>query len=165
MNIGIFRHVKIRHVAMTGAALSVMAMPFVAKWEGLRLRAYADPVGIPTICYGHTLDVRLDQVMTIQECNRLLEQELGTYLALVDEFVTIPLTDRRRVALASFAYNVGAENFKRSTLLKKLNAGNVIDACKELDRWVYAKGRKLPGLVNRRAAEKGLCLDGENVGS
>ena len=64
------------------------------------------------------------------------------------------------VAFVSFASNAGAPNFCRSTLNKKLNAGDLAGACNELPRWVYAQGIKLPGLVNRRADERALCLKG-----
>lgn len=67
------------------------------------------------------------------------------------------MPETRRAALASFVYNVGEGQFSRSTLLRKLNAGDAREACAELSRWVYAGGRVLTGLVKRRAAERELC--------
>ena len=72
----------------------------------------------------------------------------------------VALPEPPRAALASFVYNVGEGNFARSTLLRKLNQGDLRGACHELSRWVYAGGRKLNGLVSRRATERELCLAG-----
>jgi lysozyme len=63
-------------------------------------------------------------------------------------------------AYTSFTYNVGVGAFEKSTLLRKLNGGDRVAACNELPRWVYARGVKLPGLVNRRREEQALCLSG-----
>jgi lysozyme len=63
-------------------------------------------------------------------------------------------------AIVSFTFNVGEGNLRRSTLLRKLNAGDIVGACNELPRWNKAGGRVLPGLVKRRAEERALCLEG-----
>ena len=63
-----------------------------------------------------------------------------------------------RAAITSFTYNVGAEAFKRSTMLKKINKGDLWDACQELDRWAYVGRMWVRGLANRRAKEKELCV-------
>lgn len=140
-----------------GAALAI-ATPFIAKHEGLRQHAYLDPVRVPTICYGSTLGVNIGDYKSKKECDDLLGKEIYGFMTAVDKAVTVDLPPARRAALTSFAYNVGVANFKRSTLLKKLNAGDTVGACNELDRWVYAKGKKLNGLVKRRKEEKKLCL-------
>lgn len=142
-----------------GGALAI-ATPLVAEFEGSRLQAYLDPIGVPTICYGSTSGVRLGQTKTQAECDALLVNELGYALAVVDTLATVPMPDTRRAALASFVYNVGAGNFERSTLLRKLNSGDVRGACDELRRWTFAAGRQLSGLVRRREAERALCLQG-----
>ncbi|MBI1425775.1 MAG: glycoside hydrolase family protein [Gammaproteobacteria bacterium] len=143
--------------AGVGAAMAI-AVPFIAVHEGFRPAAYLDPVGIPTICYGHTAGVVIGQVKTKAECDLLLALEIEDGFAILDRYTDTPLTTEQRVAFASFIYNVGEGSFRRSTMLKKLNAGDVTGACNELPRWVYAKGKKLPGLVKRRDAEKELCL-------
>ena len=139
-----------------GGAMAI-ALPLVGYYEGRNLAAYLDPVGIPTICYGSTAGVTLGQTRTAAECDALLAAELGEAIAAVDRLSRTPQPDTRRAALGSFAYNVGAGAFERSTLLRKLNNGDVAGACAELSRWVYAKGRQLGGLVKRRAAERELC--------
>lgn len=146
--------------AAAGAATLGLAAVVVANYEGLRTSAYLDPVGIPTVCYGHTATARMGQTRSQAECDRLLEGDLGEALAAVDQLVKVPLPVERRAALASFTYNVGAGQLAGSTLLRKLNAGDHKGACAELSRWVYAGGRKLPGLERRRASERELCEAG-----
>ncbi|TBV12770.1 lysozyme [Stutzerimonas kirkiae] len=141
---------------LLGGALAI-AVPLVGYYEGRNLAAYLDPVGIPTICYGSTQGVKIGQTRTAEECDALLATELGEAITTVDRLARGPLPDTRRAALGSFVYNVGAGAFERSTLLRKLNAGDVAGACAELSRWVYAGGRKLGGLVKRRSAERELC--------
>ena len=141
-----------------GTGVIAAAIGLVAAWEGRSLIAYADPVGIPTICEGYTQGVRLGDVATPARCDALTEQEVRKALTVVDRSVSYPLPDPVRVALSSFVYNVGAGAYAKSTLLRKLKAGDIAGACQELDRWVYAGGRKLRGLERRRQAERQLCL-------
>ncbi len=149
-----------RLVAAAGAGAVALAVPLVAWYEGYRPSAYLDPVGIPTICYGHTATASLGQTKSRDECDQLLAGDLGDAFAALDRHVEVPLPETTRAALASWAYNVGEGAFARSTLLRLLNAGDVRGACEQLPRWVYAKGRKLPGLVKRRQSERELCLMG-----
>lgn len=128
--------------------------------EGLRQYAFYDPVGIPTICFGRTAGVKMGQTATEAECKGMLIEDLNKANSAVESLVRVPLPDSRRAALVSFVYNVGQGSFARSTLLRKLNAGDVIGACNELPRWIYAKGIPLPGLVKRRELERKLCLEG-----
>lgn len=141
-----------------GAGVIAAAVGLVAAWEGRSLVAYADPVGIPTICEGYTHGVKLGDVVTPSQCDALTEQEVRKALAVVDSSTPRRLPDGVRVALASFVYNVGPGAYGGSTLLRKLRAGDVAGACNELPRWVYAGGRKLRGLERRRQAEKQICL-------
>lgn len=146
-------------VSLAAGAISI-ATAVVSFYEGYEPTAYRDPVGIPTICYGHTETARLGQTLSQTECTALLQQDLGEAFEAVDRRVQVELPEPTRAALASFVYNVGEGNFARSTLLRKLNRGDVSGACHELSRWVYAGGRKLNGLVNRRTTEKEICLVG-----
>lgn len=136
-----------------------MATTVVGYFEGRELAGYVDPVGIPTICYGHTATAKVGQIKTAAECEQLLEHDLGEALTAVDR--QLPgLPPATRAALGSFVYNVGSGAFQTSTLLRKAKAGDFVGACAELDRWVYAGGRVLNGLVRRRAAERELCMEG-----
>lgn len=146
---------KIAIGALTGALGMTGAL--VSWFEGRSLVAYLDPVGIPTICEGVTLGVKLGDQATPAQCDQLLQRELHIALTAVDRQVRVPLPDTRRAALGSFVYNVGERQFSSSTLLRLLNSGDVRGACAQLSRWVYAGGKQLAGLVNRRAAERKLC--------
>jgi lysozyme len=152
-------NVKSKALAAVAGAL-VIAVPLVKPLEGRSLASYLDPVGIPTICYGSTAGVKLGQTKTDAQCDALLANELGQAIASVDQLTIRQQPDTRRAALGSFVYNVGEQAFAGSTLLRKLNAGDVSGACAELSRWVYAKGVRLNGLVQRRAAERELCEAG-----
>lgn len=150
-------------VGVGGGVLALAAL-IVMPWEGLRLRAYYDPVAIPTTCYGHTgPEVRVGDNYTLEQCQQLLESDLATAYVGVKTCIKAPLKDYEAAALVSFTYNVGVTAMCRSTLARKANAGDMPGACKELDRWVYAKGFKLGGLVKRRAAERKMC-EGRVVG-
>ena len=146
-----------RLVTASLAATVAIASAVVTHFEGLRTKAYLDPVGIPTVCFGHTATAAIGQVKTQGECQQLLEADLEIAIKSVDSLVTVYLPIERRAALVSFVYNVGAPKFAGSTLLRKLNAGDVRGACAELDRWVFAGGVQLNGLVARRAEERALC--------
>ena len=139
-------------------AAVLIATPFIAKHEGLRNWAYLDPISKPTICYGSTVGVRMGDYKTTKQCDELLEKEVLQFMQQVDREILIPVKPNVLAALTSWAYNVGMANVKSSTLLKKLNAGDIAGACRELPRWVYAKGKKLNGLVKRRQEEMELCL-------
>lgn len=142
------------------AAVLTAAVTVIGIWEGRSLVAYMDPVGIPTICDGYTHGVKMGDVATPKQCDQLTRQEAAKALAVVDGSVDRQLPAGVRVALTSFVYNVGAGNYQRSTLLRKLRAGDYVGACNELPKWVYAGGRKLRGLERRRQAEKEICLSG-----
>lgn len=134
-----------------------LAVISVGTFEGLRTAAYRDPVGIPTICFGETKGVKMGQTKTVDECKDLLADRLLEFSKGVESCVTAPMSESRKAALVSFAYNVGTGAFCRSTLVKRINAGDP-DACDELRKWTTAKGITLPGLVKRREEERKMCL-------
>lgn len=143
------------------ATLLSVATPIVKGHEGKTNHAIIPvPGDVPTICHGHTETAEMGQVRTDAECEALLRQDLSKAFMVVALHVNVEMPVERWVALASFVFNVGEGNFARSTLLRKLNAGDTVGACNELRRWVYAGGRKLKGLERRREAERALCLKG-----
>lgn len=127
--------------------------------EGLVTNGYLDPVGVATSCYGHTgPDVEVGERYTNEECVKQLAEDIQEADKAVHEVIHVPLTWYQEAALISFTYNVGAGNLKGSTLAKLFNERKYTEGCKQMLRWVYAGGKKLPGLVKRRQQETEVCL-------
>ena len=125
-------------------------------FEGCKLTAYQDSVGVWTIGYGHTKGVYNGMTITQEEAEQMLLTELEEYEGYIEDMVTVPLTQNQFDALVVWIYNLGPTNFKNSTLLKELNAGNYNAAGQEITRWNKAGGKVLAGLVKRREAEAEL---------
>ena len=125
-------------------------------FEGCRLEAYQDSVGVWTIGYGHTKGVTPSMTITQEEAEQMLLTELEEYEGYIENMVAVPLTQNQFDALVVWVYNLGPTNFKNSTLLKELNSGNYHAASNELLRWNKAGGKVLAGLVKRREAEAQL---------
>lgn len=143
--------------ALAGSALALV-IPLVAHYEGLRTEAYIDAVGILTVCYGHTANVKPSDTYTKEQCEEKLVADIMSHAADL-QFCTPSfdsLAEGQKAALVSWTYNVGASAACGSTLVRKLNAGE--DGwCDELLRWRYARGVELPGLVKRREEEHRFC--------
>lgn len=127
----------------------------IKQFEGLRLDAYRDPVGIWTVGYGHT-PAQPGQRISHAEAEELLDADLLTAESAVRAQITAPLTQGQFDALVSFTFNLGARRLQDSTLRRLLNGGDYAGAQEEFGRWIHAGGRKLPGLVARREAEAAL---------
>ncbi|WP_090138273.1 lysozyme [Kosakonia oryziphila] len=135
----------------------------IKQFEGCRLTAYQDSVGVWTLGYGwtHPVDGKpVKRGMTIDQvtADRLLKTGLVGYENDVLKVVRVKLTQGQFDALVSFAYNVGSRALSTSTLLKKLNAGDYDGAANEFLRWNKADGQVLAGLSRRREAELALFL-------
>lgn len=102
-------------------------------------------------------DIRRGHRYTDKECDALLQSDLRKVASAIDPLIKVHVPETTRAALYSFIYNVGAGAFSRSTLLKKLNSGDVLGACKELQRWMYAGGKQWKGLITRREIEREVC--------
>ncbi len=125
--------------------------------EGLRLEAYPDPGsgGYPwTIGYGHTRGVKKGDTISREQAEHFLLQDVAEAEEAIERLVQVPLSAGQMDALVSFVFNLGAGAFERSTLLTKLRRGDYSGAAAEFDKWVYAAGKVMPGLVARRAAER-----------
>jgi lysozyme len=134
-------------------------LELIKSHEGLRLETYLCPAGFPTIGYGHLIkEGESFDVITEKEAEALLLEDIQDAAEAVDRFVEVELNENQRAALISFTFNLGAGAFRRSTLRKKLNEGDFEAAAVEFDRWVFAGGEPLPGLVKRRAEERELFL-------
>lgn len=155
---------KLMAVGLSGSAL--MAGLVLVDEEGEMLTSYVDPVGVVTACFGDTgTHVKLGQKFTQEQCLEKLAARLGDFnKELLATTKGVELTQNEHAAYLVFIYNVGAEAFGASTLLKLLRAGDHVGACNQLPRWVYAKGKKLKGLIKRRERERQICLRGLNHG-
>ncbi|WP_276557069.1 lysozyme [Pantoea dispersa] len=151
-----------RLLAAAGGGALTLAMILLGGPDGLEGRRYvpySDVAGVLTVCDGHTgPDIVRNKTYTDRECDAVLRADLKAVQAEVDGLVRVPLSDYQRAGLYSFAYNTGTDAFSRSSLLKKLNAGDRTGACSEMRRWVFAGGRRWRGLMKRRETERALCL-------
>jgi len=135
---------------------SESGLALIRQFEGLRLRAYRDAVGVATIGYGTTRGVKMGQEISKERAEELLREDVARFDGHIEALVRVPLTQGQWDALSSFVYNLGPGALEKSTLLRLLNAGDYPGAAAQFDRWVYASGKKLSGLVKRRAAERAL---------
>ncbi|WP_415715973.1 lysozyme [Roseibium sp.] len=149
---------KTRLAGTVGAA----AIALVGAWEGLRLTAYRDVVGIPTVCYGETYGVKMGDKHTKAECDQMLLASLKKHERGMRKCLRDPnaIPAKSCVAFVSLTYNIGVVGFCRSTAARRLNRGDVKGACDAATWFKKAGGRTIRGLVNRRAAEHRLCLEG-----
>ena len=151
-----------KHLSGIGlsAALVLAGAGTVSYYEGVSNKAYLDPVGIWTICYGETKGVAKGDYKTDEECLDSLAEELTEHHKKMMLYIKTPISVKEEAAYLSFTYNVGVGAFSKSTLLKKLNEGQRVEACNQLLRWDKAGGKRLKGLTLRREAENKLCLEG-----
>ena len=139
-------------------SINQATLSLIKSFEGLRLNAYLDSVGVPTIGYGHTRGVKIGQVITESQAQEFLKQDLQDAIAGVERLVTTTLTDNQFGALVSLVFNIGVGNFAKSSLLRKVNMKQFIAASDSFAAWNKASGKVLSGLTRRRAAEKKLFL-------
>ena len=121
--------------------------------EGLRLEAYEDAAGVPTIGYGHTKDVRMGDRISEYWAKELLRDDIDEAERQVKE-LGVARNEAQLDALVSFVFNLGIGALKESTLLRVIReGGSKADIKREFKRWVYAGGKKLKGLEVRREWE------------
>lgn len=158
---------SIRHRVVAGAlAASVAGLAFITGWEKRELQAYPDPAlgwAVPTICDGHTgPDVRRGMAATTAMCDAWLAKDTQISVAAVVRCTGNAKLHRHELdALVSFIHNVGPTAFCSSTMARLIRAGDYAAVGPQFDRWVYAGGKRLRGLVNRRAAERNLWERGD----
>ena len=137
-------------------------LELIKKYEGCRLLAYKCPAGVWTIGYGHTADVKSGMAITKVDAERLLLQDLKRFEEGVEALVKVPLTSNQFSALVSFAFNCGLAALRSSTLLKKLNVGDLNGAAREILRWDKVNKKPVEGLTKRRKEEQQLFLTPDN---
>lgn len=128
--------------------------------EGVVKEVYADPVGLPTVCIGHMdKSLKMGQKFSEDQCIAMFAQDWKKHQDELDSMVKVPYkSEWQRGALTDFTFNVGKANVKSSTLIRLMNMGDHDAACDQLSRWVYANGKKLPGLVTRREIDYKYCM-------
>lgn len=142
-----------------------IAAALIGGFEGKRNQPYRDPLGILTVCYGHTGNIE-QRPYSDAECLALLEKDVAAHAEALS-CIKKPLQLREQIAFVSLAYNIGTAKFcggsgyKTSTVVKKANAGNIAGACAAMSAWrngcKAGKCSPLPGLVKRRAVERAVC--------
>lgn len=139
-----------RHISKDGLDL-------ICRFEGFSPVIYICPAGYPTIGYGHLItEANKEQFLDgvdEDEALELLRQDVGVAERAVLRLISVPLTQGQFDALVSFTFNLGAGALQRSTLRRKVNREEHDDVPAEFMKWVWAGGRKLKGLANRRKAE------------
>ena len=140
---------------------SSKGIALIKEFEGLRLKAYKCPGGVWTIGYGHTAGVKSGMVISEAQAEEYLMADLIAFEKYLNGLGLV-INQNQFDALISFIYNVGTGNFSSSTLLRKVKANpldnSIMDECL---RWVYSKGRVLPGLQRRRLAEMKLYFSND----
>lgn len=146
--------------------LSEKGIELIKHFESFRSKMYTCPAGLPTIGYGTVIDTPEEQYLrekelTEQEATDLLSKEVLFYEAQVNKLVK-NVNQNQFDALVSFCFNCGPANLRTSTLLKRVKYNpNDPRIANEFNKWVHAGGKRLSGLVRRRAAESHLYFHGE----
>jgi lysozyme len=139
--------------------ISKRGLNLIKRFEGLSLDVYRDSVGVLTIGYGHTRTADILTRISAEQADALLIADLADAEAAVLKSVRVALEQHEFDALVCLAFNIGAEAFRKSTLVRLVNqkADNAQIGA-EFMRWVFARGKKLVGLERRRAAERQLFM-------
>ena len=143
--------------------LSQQGMLLITDFEGLNLHAYLCPAKVWTIGWGTTVypngkRVKACDTCTYQQAMYYKQHDLRRFIEVINKNVCVPLSQQQFDALVSLVYNIGAEAFCQSTLLKKLNQGNYVAAAEQFLVWNKSRGQVLNGLVRRRQKERELFL-------
>lgn len=136
--------------------MSDNGLELTKSFEGLRLEAYLDGGGVPTIGYGHTKGVRMGTKITMEQAVQFLRDDIREAEVAVGQYSHLPLNQNQFDALVDFVFNLGVGAYARSTLLAKLNAGDFVGAGAEFVRWNKDNGKVVDGLTRRRKAETEL---------
>jgi lysozyme len=153
---------KVTAAAAAIAAASLLAMPGIRQWEGLRTMPYLDIVGVPTVCYGETrVPMRR---YAVAECEAMalatLQKDFGPAVVRCVPGLGTAARLHQLAASLLLAYNIGARAFCGSTAARLFNAGRWRDGCTAFLKWNRAGGRVVQGLINRRQHEVAICRQG-----
>jgi len=153
----------IKSKRMKGAAFAAAAIALIGGFEGLRLNSYPDVIGVWTACYGETKGIRKGMRFTKPECDKMFAGRLAEFETKMQACIKNPdmIPDKPYLAFLSLSYNIGTGAFcKPSTVVNKINAGDLKGACNAIALYDKAGGHVVQGLKNRRKKEVAFCLSG-----
>jgi lysozyme len=133
---------------------SKTGLALTERFEGVRLTAYQDQVGVWTIGYGHTAGVQAGDTCTQEQAEAWLAQDVSGAVSVVTSYIHVPLSQGEFDALVDFTFNLGAGSFEHSELLTLINDGELEAAAEQFQRWSHAGGVEVAGLLRRRQAEE-----------
>lgn len=153
----------IDEIKVKGMKVDSAGIDLIGEFEGLRLNAYDDGVGVWTIGWGTTVypngtKVKKGDSITLEQAKQYKAHDLDRFEKAINDAVKVSLSQNQFNALVSLAYNIGTSAFTSSTLVKRLNEGNYKAAADQFLVWVNAGGKRMQGLVNRRNKERELFL-------
>jgi len=145
---------------MDNAAILDIAMEIIAEFEGYSSKVYICPGGRSTIGYGHAIkkDEQHFTEINKEQAKALLKEDCLDFLGSIQKALTVDLNNNQLAAILSLCYNIGIGAFQKSTLRRRLNAGEGANAANEFLRWNKVNGQPMAGLTRRREAEKALFL-------
>ena len=145
------------HIEENIMAIAESTLAFITKEEGSRNKAYKDSKGLPTIGVGHLIKADephlLNATLTDEQVKELLKSDLKWCSEAVESSIKVPLTQKQFDALYSLCFNIGEGAFRKSTVVKRLNAGDYKGAADAIEMW-----NKPAVLIPRRKREKALFL-------
>ncbi|GEM77174.1 lysozyme [Vibrio sagamiensis] len=146
---------------------SQLGLAHIANLEGCRTKAYQCSANVWTNGLGHTTGVKQGDVVDEAQIAHNFIADVQSAEKVVNRYLNGNVTQAQFDVLVSFVFNLGSNNFKRSTMLKLFNQNQPLKACLEFSRWVYVNGKnckdpdsQCSGLVKRREIEKQACLNG-----
>lgn len=134
---------------MTSSLMTPLGIAALQSREGVRLKAYRDSVGVPTIGWGHTKGVAMGQVITMAQARSFFLDDLASHALPILSCIKVPVADHERDALISIAFNIGVGGFRGSTFLKRLNAGDRAGCAAAILMW-----DRPAAIISRRQAER-----------
>lgn len=150
---------RVKKMANENIVISQGGINLIKKWEGVRLTAYQDSVGVWTIGYGHTKGVTSGMSITQAQAEAYLKEDITSHVSHMKKVISVNLNQNQFDALASFHFNLGAYVLQNdSTLLGYINGSQWQNVGTQMKKYVYAGGSVLQGLVNRRNDEVSLFL-------
>lgn len=148
--------------------VSQSGIEHIKKEEGLRLKAYQDSIGKWTIGWGHTPNVKKGDVISKEQAEAFLKSDISKIEVMLDTALKVPVSQNQYDALIGIGINIGVSGLRTSTLLKKLNAGDIAGAANEFLRWdkVTIEGKKIvdpKGVLPARRAREMAMFIGDKI--